>query len=132
MKLLEIKDDKGYYYDNKGELATIDKITKDDILRLVNLTLGEEEVEFDEFSDDNLKNQAHKIIYKSIFEKLQDLKKRKQEFIDESERLYLSEYEKYRDEPSQQGEDEDENDAPSEETDNDASDDEISKMVDDL
>ena len=102
MKLLEIKDDKGYYYDNKGELATIDKITKDDILRLVNLTLGEEKVEFDEFSDDNLKNHAHQIIYKSIFEKLQDLTKRKDEFIDESERLYLQEYEKYRDEPSQQ------------------------------
>ena len=103
MKLLEIKDNKGYYCDDQGEFATVDKITKDDILRLVNLTLGEEEVEFDEFSDDNLKNQAHKIIYKSIFEKLQELKKRRQEFKDESERLYLSEYKIYRDEPSQQG-----------------------------
>ena len=102
MKLLKIDNNSGYYYDNQGEFATVDKITKDDILRLVNLTLGEEEVEFDEFSNDKLKNQAHKIIYKSIFEKLQDLKKRKDEFIDESERLYLSEYERYRNEPSQQ------------------------------
>ena len=102
MKLLKIDNNSGYYYDNQGKLATIDKITKDDILRLVNLTLDEEEVEFDEFSDDNLKNQAHKIIYKSIFEKLQELKKRKDEFIDESERLYLSEYKRYQDELSQQ------------------------------
>ena len=100
MKLLKIDGNSGYYYDNQGKFATVDKITKDDILRLVNLTLDEEEVEFDEFSDDNLKNQAHKIIYKSIFEKLQELKKRKQGFIDESERLYLPEYERYRDEPS--------------------------------
>jgi hypothetical protein len=96
MKLLKIDDNSGYYYDNQGEFATVDKITKDDILRLVNLTLGEEDVEFDEFSDDNLQNQAHKIIYKSIFEKLQELKTRRQEFIDESERLYLSEYKIYR------------------------------------
>ena len=103
MKLLEIKENKGYYYDNKGEFATIDKITKDDILRLVSLTLDtKSEVEFDEYDVDNLKNHAHQIIYKSIFEKLQDLTKRKDEFIDESERLYLQEYEKYRDEPSQQ------------------------------
>jgi len=103
MKLLKIENNVGYYRDNQGEFAPIDKITKEDILMLVNLTLGEEEIEFDEYNDENLNNQAHQIIYKSIFEKLQGLKKRRQEFIDESERLYLSEYEKYQDEPSQQG-----------------------------
>lgn len=102
MKLLKIEDNLGYYCDNQGEFATVDKITKDDILRLVNLTLSEEEVEFDEYKDDNLKNQAHQIIYKSIFDKLQELKERRKEFKDESDRLYLSEYERYRDEPSQQ------------------------------
>ncbi|MCP4612940.1 MAG: hypothetical protein GY845_29965 [Planctomycetes bacterium] len=102
MKLLKIENNLGYYCDNQGKFATVDKITKDDILRLVNLTLDTKlEVEFDEYNDDNLKNHAHQIIYKSIFEKLQGLKKRRQEFIDESERLYLSEYERYRDEPSQ-------------------------------
>ena len=103
MMLLKIDDNQGYYYDDQGKFATVDKITKDDILRLVNLTLDEEEVEFDEFSDDNLKNQAHKIIYKSIFEKLQDLKKRREGFRDESDRLFLTDYEKYREEPSKQG-----------------------------
>ena len=103
MKLLKIEDNCGYYREDNGEFATVDKITKDDLLRLVNLTLDTElEVEFDEYNDDDLKNRAHQIIYKSIFEKLQGLKKRRQEFIDESERLYLQEYEKYRDEPSQQ------------------------------
>ena len=103
MKLLKIENNLGYYRDNQGEFAPVDKITKEDILMLVNLTLGEEEIEFDEYNDENLNNQAHQIIYKSIFEKLRGLKGRRQGFIDESERLYLQEYERYRDESSQQG-----------------------------
>ena len=102
MKLLKIENNLGYYRDNQGEFAPVDKITKEDILMLVNLTLGEEEIEFDEYNDENLNNQAHQIIYKSIFEKLRGLKARRQEFMDESDRLYLQEYERYRDEPSQQ------------------------------
>lgn len=102
MKLLKIENNLGYYRDNQGEFAPVDKITKEDILMLVNLTLGEEEIEFDEYNDENLNNQAHQIIYKSIFEKLRGLKGRRQGFIDESERLYLQGYERYRDEPSQQ------------------------------
>ena len=102
MKLLKIDNKSGYYYGNQGEFDTIDKITKDDILRLVNLTLDmNQEVEFDEYDVDNLKNKAHQIIYKSIVEKLQELKKRRKEYTDESERLYLQEYERYRNEPSQ-------------------------------
>jgi len=101
MKLLKIEGNIGYYLNDKGEFAPVDKITKEDILRLVNMTL-DEEVEFDEYNDEDLKNQAHQIICKNIFEKLQGLKGRRQEFKDESERLYLQEYERYRDEPSQQ------------------------------
>ncbi len=78
MKLLKIENHLGYYCDNQGKVATVDKITKDDILRLVSLTLDmHQEVEFDEYDVDNLKNKAHQIIYKSIVEKLQELKKRK-------------------------------------------------------
>jgi len=103
MKLLKIEKNLGYYLDDKSNFAQIDKITKEDILRLVTLTLGKDEVKFDEYNDKNLKNQAHQIIYKSIFEKLKGLKGRRQEFIDESERLYLQAYEKYRDQTTQKG-----------------------------
>ncbi len=102
MKLLKIEDNQGYYLGDQGDFAPIDKITKEDLLRLVNLTLSEE-VEFDEYDAEAIKNQAHQILYKSIFEKIAGLKERKQEFTDESERLYLVEYERYRDKPSQQG-----------------------------
>lgn len=103
MKLLKIENNKGYYFVSQDKFDTVDKITKDDILRLVSLTLDmNQEVEFDEYDLDNLKNKAHQIIYKSIVEKLQELKKRRKEYTDETERLYLTEYEKYREEPSQQ------------------------------
>ena len=98
MRLLKITGNLGYFLDDQGGFTTVDKITKEDLLRLVDRTLAEE-VEFDEYSDEAIKNQAHQIIYRSIYEKLMGLRGRKQEFIDQSERLYLAEYEKYRTTP---------------------------------
>ena len=102
MKLLKIEDDYGHFLDDKNEFTPLDEITKEDLLRLVDLTLAEE-VAFDEYDHETIKNPAHQILYKSTYEKLRDLKDRKEEFTDESERLYLQEYEKYREEPSQSG-----------------------------
>ncbi len=101
MKLLSIENNLGLYLGESGQYNPVDKITKEDLLRLVNLTLRED-VLFDEYDENAIKNQAHQIVYKSIFEKLRGLRDRKQEFIDESERLYLKNYEKYRDDSSQQ------------------------------
>ena len=101
MKLLSIKNNLGHYLGESGQPIPVDKITKEELLRLVNLTLTED-VEFDEYDESAIKNQAHQIVYKSVFEKLRGLKNRKQEFTDESERLFLKEYEKYRDDSSQQ------------------------------
>lgn len=102
MKLLSIEGSLGLYLGDSGQYNPMDKITKEDLLRLVNLTL-QEDVEFDGYDENAIKNQAHQIVYKSVFEKLRGLKDRKQEFIDESERLFLKEYEKYRDDSSQPG-----------------------------
>ena len=101
MKLLSIENNLGLYLGESGQYNPVDKITKEDLLRLVNLTLRED-VLFDEYDENAIKNQAHQIVYKSIFEKLRGLGDRKQEFIDESERLYLPDYEKYKAETSQQ------------------------------
>ncbi len=101
MKLLKIENSLGVYLDDQGAFSPIDKITKEDLLRLVGMTLSEV-VEFDEYDERTLKNQAHQILYKSIYEKLKGLSERKQEFTDESAGLYLQDYERYRDKPSQQ------------------------------
>jgi hypothetical protein len=96
MKLLKVSDNCGHYLDAQGAYNPIDKIGKDDLLRLVDRTLHEAVVEFDDYDEQLIKHQAHQIIYKSILQKLKGLKSRKQEFIDESARLYLEEYERYR------------------------------------
>jgi hypothetical protein len=96
MKLLRVSENTGHYLDEKGNYIPIDKIGKDDLLRLVNWTLHEDVVEFDDYDEQALKHQAHQIIYKSILQKLRSLQNRKQEFVDESARLYLEDYEKYR------------------------------------
>lgn len=101
MKLLKIEGNVGWYLNDHGDFAPIDKISKQDLLRLVNLTLTME-TEVDEFDAEAIKNQAHQLIYKSVADKLRDLRERRKEFTDESERLYLEEYEKYRDRSSQQ------------------------------
>jgi hypothetical protein len=79
-----------------GNYSLIDKIGKDDLLTLVNWTLDQDVIEFDDYDEKTIKNQAHQIIYKSIFQKLRTLRGRRQEFIDESARLFLDAYESYR------------------------------------
>jgi len=100
MKLLKIEGNHGHFLGDDNAFNPVDRITKEDLLRLVDLTLTEE-VEFDDYDSEAIKNQAHQILYKSIYEKLRGLRDRKQEFTDESERLYLQEYDKYREQPSQ-------------------------------
>jgi len=95
MKLLKIEDNKGHYLNEAGEFDTIDKISKEGLMKLVNLTLNDE-IEFDEYKKDDVKNEAHQIIYKNIFEKLRDLRDRKKEFADESQTLFLPDYQKYK------------------------------------
>ncbi len=99
MKLLRIEDNNGYYRNEGGEYVPIEKIGKDELLRLVNLVLNEDAIELDEYNENEVKNQAQQIIYKSVARKLRDLRDRRQEFLDESARLYLEDYQKYRDDP---------------------------------
>src|SRR5688572_14055671 len=95
MKLLKVEGTQGYFRDHKGDFCEIDKLTKEDILRLVNLTLTEEKAEFDPYDEKVVKNLAHQVIYRNVVQKLTSLRERRKEFTDESERLYLADYEKY-------------------------------------
>ncbi len=99
MKLLKIEETLGYYLNKESGYTEIDKITKEDLMRLADLTL-ENEVIFDEYSDESIKNHAHQIVYKSVFSNLKNLENRRQEFKDEVSRLFLSEYERYKEKPS--------------------------------
>lgn len=100
MKLLKIENSCGHFLLESGDYNPIDKISKDDLLRFVNITLSEEAVEFDAYDESMIQNHAHQVIYKSVIRKLQSLQERKQEFVDESARLYLEDHEKYKTAPA--------------------------------
>src|SRR5690606_40189613 len=97
MKLLKIEASCGYYRRVDGSYLPLDKMTKEDLLQLVDWTLCEDNTELDDYDENNIKNQAHQIIYKSVHRKLGDLRGRRQEFMDESARLFVEDYKKYRD-----------------------------------
>lgn len=96
MKLLRISENVGQFLAENGDYVLIDRIAKEDLLRLVDRALDEDVIEMDPYDDQTLKNQAHQVIYKSIHQKLTELRGRRQEFVDESARVFLEDYEKYR------------------------------------
>lgn len=103
MKILKIHENKGFYSADGNNWKLIDEIGKDDLMRLVKLVLEpSKEVAMDEFREESLANQAHQIIYKSIYEKIVSLQKNKNRFIDESHRLYLDAIKKYKENVSGQ------------------------------
>lgn len=96
MKLLKVEGKQGYFLVDGDSYFTVDKITKEHLLRLVDLTLSESDVEFDEYSEEFIMNQAHQIVYQSVYQKLISLYEKRQEFVDDMETLYLNEYQKYK------------------------------------
>jgi hypothetical protein len=95
MKLLSIIDNRGLFLAADGTFEPLDKIGKEDLLRLVNLVLTTN-AEMDGFDASLLQNQAHQIIYQNLWTKLVELAARKTEFLDESKRLFLTEHERYK------------------------------------
>ena len=95
MKLLKTDNGCGYFLKEDSGYESLDKLSKEELLRLVNLTLEHEVVEFDDYDEEVIRNQAHRIIYKSVHEKLTELADRRKEFSDEADRLFKDAYEKY-------------------------------------
>lgn len=101
MKLLKIDNHLGYFRDEDGSYREIDQITKESLLWILEKVL-EGSGELEEYIEDSLKNQAHQVCYKSLYNNLKSLETRRQEFIDESERLFLEDYKRYAGELSPQ------------------------------
>lgn len=100
MKYLCIEKGQGFFSVSglETDKQTIDKIRKEDLLRLLSLIVDESAengFEMDSYDEENLKNPAHKIIYKNIYEKFDALIKKRIQFKDETCDLYKSAIEKY-------------------------------------
>lgn len=97
MKILKIDNGCGYYLkSNEKESAwsKIEEIDKHDLFGLLNAFL-DNDVAMDNPQDQVIHNDAHKIIYTNIFNKMSALSDNKKTFKDQSERLYLEDIKKY-------------------------------------
>ena len=97
MKYLIIENGQVFFRFEESEESrkSIDTITKEDILRLLQAAIEDENFEMDIYDDSTVHNTAHKIIYKNIYQKLDDLFKRRISFTDEKINLYLAAIDKY-------------------------------------
>ncbi len=104
MKYLYINNGKGFYSTTglEKDKQDISNISKDDILIILNKCLEEDkEFSMDEYNEDTLHNAAHKIIYRNIFQKLDELRKKQNRFIDDKSNLYKAAIDKYQNELEQ-------------------------------
>jgi predicted GTPase len=100
MKYLKIEDNKVYFLkvnDKETKWETIDQLTKEDLLILLDKAI-DVDFEMDEFIEANIANKAHQIIYKNIYEKLNDLINNKTKFLDECSSIYRNEIAEYTEE----------------------------------
>lgn len=94
MKYLKIEDNKGLYQTGSNDWVEIDKISKDDLLILLDKAV-DTDFEMDEFVPENVANKAHSIIYKHLYSKFSELVNNKNRFKDESEQMYKTAIDKY-------------------------------------
>lgn len=76
-------------------MVEVNKMTKDDLYKLVRLALSLEDFEMIPYDESLLQNPAHKTIYSHIYRQLSEIRGRKQEFNDEINSLYKDAYDKY-------------------------------------
>lgn len=97
MKCLKIENGKGFFLRRDGEMEQVDNMTKDDVFYLLNLATSSEEVfEMDPIQEHDPINEAHRIIYRSLYSKFSELLESKTRFAEESASTYKEALEKYR------------------------------------
>lgn len=98
MKLLMIENNKGKYSIDGTNFFEIEKIGRDDILKMLEKVLDEEEIIIVESDEDNNKiaSPAQKIIYDSIYTKISELILEKNEIKSFEDDEYYLAMKKYR------------------------------------
>lgn len=100
MKYLKIDNNKGYFLqksESEEVWIEIDKISKEDLMHLLNKAT-EEEFSMDDYSEELLSHKAHQIVYKNIHEKFSHLVENKNIFRDECDNQFVEALAKYQEE----------------------------------
>lgn len=98
MRILKINTDKKCFYNIDGIDKTILDISKEDIFYILRYIYENDDIEFDEYVEENIVNEAEKTIYSNLYNKFIDFKSKKEilkneinEIFSELEEKYLSE-----------------------------------------
>jgi len=94
MKYLKIEKNKGYYCLEQDKWQEIDRISKEDLLALLDKAI-ETEFLMDEYEQGKISNKAHQIIYKNLYFKFDELLENKDRFEDSGKQLYKEAIKKY-------------------------------------
>ena len=96
MIYLKIERSQASYIDENGNICPITNIDKKGLLNLVNNALDKSiTFEMDDPEKNKIPNEAQKIIYENIYNKLNDLIANKDKILSEISNLYKEEYSKY-------------------------------------
>lgn len=95
MTYLKIENNVGKFYKD-GTYVTIDKMANDDLRCLANFVMDDNDFQMDVYDESLLPNKAHQIIYKHVYELLASLQGRKEQYKNESELMYKTAYDAYK------------------------------------
>lgn len=97
MKLLKIENNNGKFSKDGVNFIEIEKISKDDILKILEKVLSESEILIDESNEEDMKinSPAQKIIYDNIYEKVREVIEEKDEINSFEEDEYYVALRKY-------------------------------------
>ena len=94
MKSLKIDNGKCLYNIGEGYKTILD-ITKEDILKMLEYVYDNSECEFDEYSEEDIVNEAEKVIYDNLYKKIIDFQNKKAALKSEIDLIFSKLEEKY-------------------------------------
>ena len=95
MKLLKYENNTSYLYVD-GKYKKLLEISKEDILKSLEYIYENEDVEIEEYDKDKIVNEAERIIYENLYNKLNNFKEDKPILKNEIDNLFKDLEEKYK------------------------------------
>ncbi|MEG1313822.1 MAG: hypothetical protein RSD40_05860 [Bacilli bacterium] len=97
MKILEIKNNKGYFLNSENEYQSISEIDADELYHLTDLIIENEEIEIDEETEEVILNEeVQRIIYNNIVAQLLKFKNQRENIINEIDSKFNETMNKYK------------------------------------
>lgn len=95
MKILKYEDNVSYLYVD-GKYKKLLEISKEDILKSLEYIYENEDVELEEYDKEKIVNEAEKIVYENLYNKLNKFKEDKYILKNEIDSLFKDLEEKYK------------------------------------